>query len=43
MTIRDTLNFVTFNPIQNNNPITVRSRKLITKIFEQIQLSASKD
>ena len=43
MTVLDTLNFVTFNPLQNNNPIAVRRRKLIAKIDEQIQLAANKD
>ena len=43
MTVLDTLNFVAFNPLQNNNPIAVRRRKLIAKIDEQIQLSADKD
>jgi hypothetical protein len=43
MTVLDTLNFVTFNPLQNNNPIAVRRRKLIAKIDEQIQLAADKD
>jgi hypothetical protein len=43
MTVLDTLNFVAFNPLQNNNPIAVRRRKLITKIDEQIQLSTNKD
>ena len=43
MTVLDTLNFVAFNPLQNNNPIAVRRRKLIAKIDEQIQLSANKD
>ena len=43
MTLLDTLNFVAFNPLQNNNPIAVRSRKLIAKIDEQIQLAANKD
>jgi hypothetical protein len=28
MTVLDTLNFVAFNPLQNNNPIAVRRRKL---------------
>ena len=40
MTVLDTLNFVAFNPLQNNNPIAVRRRKLIAKIDEQIQLAA---
>ncbi|MDA9914760.1 hypothetical protein N9D88_02920 [Alphaproteobacteria bacterium] len=39
MTVLDTLNFVAFNPLQNNNPIAVRRRKLIAKIDEQILLS----
>ena len=43
MTVLDILNFVAFNPLQNNNPIAVRRRKLIAKIDEQIQLSANKD
>jgi len=43
MTVLDTLNFVAFNPLANNNPIAVRRRKLITKIDEQIQLAANKD
>ena len=43
MTVLDTLNFVAFNPLQNNNPIAVRRRKLITKINEKIQLAANKD
>jgi len=43
MTVLDTLNFVAFNPLQNNNPIDLRRRKLITKIDEQIQLSTNKD
>ena len=36
MTVLDTLNFVAFNPLQNNNPVAARRRKLITKIDEQI-------
>ena len=43
MTVLDTLNFIAFNPLQNNNPIAVRRRKLIAKIDEQIQLAANKD
>ena len=43
MTVFDTLKFVAFNPLQNNNPIAVRRRKLITKIDEQIQLSTNKE
>ena len=27
MTVLDTLNFVAFNPLSNNNPIAVRRRK----------------
>jgi len=41
MTVLDTLNFVAFNPLKNNNPIAVRRRKLIAKIDEQIQLAAN--
>ena len=43
MTVLDTLNFVPFNPLANNNPIAVRRRKLIAKIDEQIQLATNKD
>ena len=43
MTVLDTLNFVAFNPLQNNNPIAVRRRKLIAKIDEQTQLAANKN
>ena len=43
MTILNTLNFVAFNPLANNNPIAVRRRKLIAKIDEQMQLAADKD
>ena len=43
MTVLDTLNFVAFKPLQNNNAIVVRRRKLIAKIDEQIQLAANKD
>ena len=43
MTVLDTLNFVAFNPLQNNNPIAVRRRKLIAKIDEQIQLAENID
>ena len=43
MTVLDTLNFVAFNPLQNNNPIAVRRRKLIAKIDEQIQLAVNND
>ena len=37
ITVLDTLNFVAFKPLQNNNPIAVRRRKLIAKIDEQTQ------
>jgi len=40
MTVLHTLNFVAFNPLQNNNPIAVRRRKLIAKIDEQMQCLA---
>ena len=43
ITVLDKLNFVAFNPLQNNNPIAVRLRKLIAKIDEKIQLAANKD
>ena len=43
MTVLDTLNFVAFNSLQNNNPIAVRRRKLIAKINKQIQLAVDKD
>jgi hypothetical protein len=43
MTVLDTLNFVAFSPLQNNNPIAVRRRKLMAKIDEQIQLATDKD
>ena len=43
MTLLDTLNFVTFNPLLSNNPIAVRRRKLIAKLDEQIQLATNKD
>ena len=43
MTVLDTLNFVAFNPLRNNNPIAVCRRKLIAKIDEQILLAANKD
>ena len=39
----NTLNFVAFNPLQNNNPIAARRRKLMAKIDEQIQLATNKD
>jgi hypothetical protein len=43
MTVLDTLNFVAFNPLQNNNPISVHRRKLIANLDEQIQLATNKD
>ena len=43
MTVLDKLNFVAFNPRQNNNPIAVRRRKLMAKIDEQIQRASDKD
>jgi hypothetical protein len=43
MTVLNTLNFVAFNPLQNNNPIAVRRRKLIANLDEQIQLATKKD
>ena len=43
MTVLDKLNFVVFNPLQNNNSIAVRRRKLMAKIDEQIQLATIKD
>ena len=43
MTVLDTLNFVAFNPLQNNNPIALRRHKLMAKIDDQIQLATNKD
>ena len=43
MTVHDTMNFVTFNPLQSNNPSTVRYCKLMAKIDEQIQLMVLSD
>ena len=43
MTLLDTLNFVAFNPLLGNNPISVRRRKLIAKLDEQIQLALNKE
>ena len=43
MTVLDPLILVAFNPFQNNNPIAVRRRKLITKIDKQIQLIVNID
>ena len=42
MTVLDTLNFVALNPLQNNNPIAVRRRKLIAKIDEKSNLQQTK-
>ena len=42
MTVLKTLNFVAFNPLQNNNPIAVRLHKLIAKIDEQMQIETNK-
>ena len=43
MTVLDTLNFVAFKPLANNNPIAIRRRKLIAQIDEQLQLTSDKD
>jgi hypothetical protein len=43
MNILNTLNFVAFNPLANNNPIAVRRCKLMAKIAEQIQHATNKD
>jgi len=43
MTVLNTPNFVAFNPLQNNDPIAVRRRKLMAKIDEQIHLATNKD
>ncbi|MFT7228953.1 MAG: hypothetical protein ACI8PW_001543 [Methylophilaceae bacterium] len=43
MTVLNTLNFVAFNPLQNNNPIAVCRRKLMAKIDEKIRLATNKD
>ena len=43
LTLLDTLNLVAFNPLQNNNPIAVRRRKMMAKTDEQIQLATNKD
>ncbi len=42
-TVLNTLNFVAFKKLANNNPIAVRRRKWIAKLDEQIQLAANKD
>jgi hypothetical protein len=43
MTVLNTLNFVTYNPTTNNNPIAMRRRKLVAKIDEQLALAADAD
>ena len=43
MTVLDTLNFVAFNPLQNNSTIADRRRKLTAKIDEQMQLASDED
>ena len=43
MTVLDTLIFVAFNSLQNNNPIAVRRSKMIEKIDAQVQLAADKE
>ena len=43
MTVLNTLNFFAFNPLQNNNPITVCRHQFIAKIDDQIQLATNKD
>ena len=43
MAVLETLSFVAFKPLHNNNPIAVRRRKLIAKIDEQIQLATNSD
>ena len=43
MTLLYNLNFVAFNPLQSNNPIAVRRRKLIAKLDKKIQLATNKD
>ena len=42
MTVLDTLNFVAFNPLANNNPIAIRRRKLMAKIDEKSNLQQTK-
>lgn len=39
MTVLNTLNFVAFKPLTQNDPVAIRRRKLIAKIEEQIQLA----
>jgi hypothetical protein len=43
MTVLNTLNFVAFKPLANNNPVAVRRRKLIAKIEEQLLLASDTD
>jgi hypothetical protein len=43
MTVLNTLNFVAFKPLANNNPVAVRRRKLIAKIEEQLLLAGDSD
>ena len=43
MAVLETLSFVAFRPLHNNNPIAVRRRKLIAKIDEQSQLATNTD
>ena len=43
MAVLETLSFVAFKPLHNNNPIAVRRRKLIAKLDEQIQLATNTD
>ena len=41
MTVLDTLNFVAFNPLANNNPIAVRRRKLMARLTSLYVMEAS--
>lgn len=43
MTVLDTLSFVAFKPLKNNNLIAIRRRKLVAKLDKQIQLASNKD
>ena len=43
MTVLDTLDFVSFKPLLDNNPIAVRRRKLLAESDEKIQLATNKD
>ena len=40
MAILNTLNFVAYNPLTNNNPIAMRRSKLVAKIDEQLALAS---